>query len=299
MRRWIGYFLIAACGVAHSQTDDDSSQQIGRALRNFNKAQVLYQVYGRGFACRLEQLGPPKNGEKSSAQAAGLISQELASGHFAGYQIRLSCTPNDYEVMAVLVSGGVGTVWCVDKSMVLRTAESADLCISHGEVPPRPRRTVPDQFSKTAPDVAQETKARGYWVDSSDGLMWAAKDSEKRMGWHKAVNYCHKLRSQGYSDWRLPSIAELMSLVNMQAYATEYVGSSDILHWNGDLHVSGGLLLNGDRHWSSTQLSASKYSAFDYRVGKTMAGFEDWAEGDTMYALCVRTVPQNQTPMVP
>jgi hypothetical protein len=129
--------------------------------------------------------------------------------------------------------------------------------------------------------------------------MWAAKDSEKRMGWHKAVNYCHKLRSQGYSDWRLPSIAELMSLVNMQAYATEYVGSSDILHWNGDLHVSGGLLLNGDRHWSSTQLSASKYSAFDYRVGKTMAGFEDWAEGDTMYALCVRTVPQNQTPMVP
>ena len=129
--------------------------------------------------------------------------------------------------------------------------------------------------------------------------MWAAKDSEKRMGWHKAVNYCHKLRSQGYSDWRLPSIAELMSLVNMQAYATEYVGSSDILHWNGDLHVSGGLLLNGDRHWSSTHLSASKYSAFDYREGKTMAGFEDWAEGDTMYALCVRAVPQNQSPKVP
>ena len=43
MRQWIGYFVIAACGVAHSQTDDDSSQQIGRALRNFNKAQVFYQ----------------------------------------------------------------------------------------------------------------------------------------------------------------------------------------------------------------------------------------------------------------
>jgi hypothetical protein len=155
------------------------------------------------------------------------------------------------------------------------------------------------QHSNWNPVMAQKTHQQGYWIDPSNNLMWAAQDSDKRMGWHKAVKYCQKLRSQGYSDWRLPSITELVSLVNLKAYATEHVGSSDIMHWNGDLHVNGGLLLNGDRHWSSTQLSKSSYSAFDYREGKTMNGWEDWAEGDTMHALCVRTVPQNQTPKGP
>ncbi|MBS1800971.1 MAG: DUF1566 domain-containing protein [Acidobacteria bacterium] len=155
------------------------------------------------------------------------------------------------------------------------------------------------QHSNWTPDMAQKTHQQGYWIDASTGLMWVAQDSDKRMGWHKAAKYCEKLRTQGYSNWRLPSIEELVSLVNLQAYATEHVGSSDIMRWNGDLHVNGGLLLNGDRHWSSTKLSPNKYSAFDYRVGKTMAGFEDWAEGDTMYALCVRTVQKNQPPNNP
>ncbi len=155
------------------------------------------------------------------------------------------------------------------------------------------------QHSNWTPAIAQKTHQQGYWIDAPANLMWVAQDSDKRMSWHKAVKYCRKLRSQGYTDWRLPKIEELVSLVNFQAYATEHVGSSDIMHWNGDLHVNGGLLLNGDRHWSSTKLSRNKYSAFDYREGKTMAGFEDWAEGDTMYALCVRTVPQNQASKAP
>jgi hypothetical protein len=152
------------------------------------------------------------------------------------------------------------------------------------------------QHSNWNPVLAQKTHEQGYWIDPSTNLMWAAQDSDKRMGWHKAVTYCRKLRTQNHSDWRLPTIEELESLVNLQAYATEHVGSSDIMHWNGDLHVNGGLLLTGDRHWSSPQLSKSKYSAFDYREGKTMDGFEDWAEGDTMHALCVRTVQQSQPP---
>lgn len=180
MQRWIGWFVIAVCGVAYAQeASDDANPRILRALRTFNKAQVLYQIYGKGFACRLEQLGPPRNSAKPSAQAAGLIDEELASGQFAGYRIRWNCTPGDYQVTAVPASEDVGAVWCVDKSAVLRTAESADTCISEGKVPPRPKRATPDQFSKTAPSVGQETQARGYWVDPSNGLMWAAKDAAK------------------------------------------------------------------------------------------------------------------------
>src|ERR1700733_10029900 len=65
------------------------------------------------------------------------------------------------------------------------------------------------QFSTTAPGVAQETRAHGYWADPSTGLTWAARDSSKRMGWHKATKYSRNLRLAGYSDWRLPSIDEL------------------------------------------------------------------------------------------
>jgi hypothetical protein len=295
MRQWIAWVVIAACGVAYAQKEDgDGNAKVPGALRAFNYAQVLYQTYGKGFACQLEQLGPPPHGTKPSPLAAGLIDEELASGRFAGYELRLSCTPDDYQVTAVPASAGVGAVWCVDKSMVLRTADTADTCIAEGKIPARPKR-APDQFAKTAPSVAQETQAHGYWVDPSNGLMWAAKDSGKEVSWHKATKYCRKLRLAGYSDWRLATINELESLVNLQVYATEYVGGSDILHHNNDLQVSGGLLLTYGRQWSSTPVieadgrpSGAGFWAFWFDEGRRWKGFEDWAEGDTMNALCVR-----------
>lgn len=296
MQRWGGWLAIAICGVAYGQSvNEDASARISRALRSFNKAEVLYQVYGAGLACRLDQLGPPRNGAKRSAQAAGLIDEELASGSFAGYQIQLTCTPGDYQVTAVPVTPGLGPVWCVDKGAVLRTGVSADTCIREGRVPPRSKRTALDQFSKTDPSLAQDTQARGYWIDPSDGLMWAARDSGKRMSWHKAMKDCHKLRLAGYSDWRLATIDELESLVNLPAYATEYVGSSDILHRNARLEVSGGLLLTNGRQWSSTPVneinghtSDAHFWSFWFEEGHRWEGFEDFLEGDTMNALCVR-----------
>ncbi len=151
------------------------------------------------------------------------------------------------------------------------------------------------QFSNTVPSVAQETQARGYWTDPSNGLTWAARDNGKRVRWHKAATYCRKLRLAGYSDWRLATIDELESLVNLRSYVTEHVGSSDILHWNPDLQVSGGLLLTSDRQWSSSppsdvdgRPSKAHFWSFDFRTGRRWKGFEDIAEGDTMCALCVR-----------
>lgn len=147
----------------------------------------------------------------------------------------------------------------------------------------------------TTPSVAQNTQTHGYWTDSSTGLMWAAKDNGTHVSWHKANKYCRNLRLGGNSDWRLPTIEELEGLVNLRAYATERVGDSDILHWNGDLQVNGGLLLTGDRQWSSSPLidvdgrpSKASFWYFDYRRGWRQKGFEDIFEGDHMQAMCVR-----------
>jgi hypothetical protein len=88
MQRWIVWLVIAVCGVAYTQNQDVDNQRILRALRAFNKAQVLYRGYGNGFACRLEQLGPPQNGANPSPQTAGLIDEELASGRFVLVAVR-------------------------------------------------------------------------------------------------------------------------------------------------------------------------------------------------------------------
>ncbi|HZE24159.1 MAG TPA: DUF1566 domain-containing protein, partial [Blattabacteriaceae bacterium] len=56
---------------------------------------------------------------------------------------------------------------------------------------------------------AQETQARGFWIDPSTALMWAGKDNGKDVSWKNAAKYCRNLRLAGYSDWRLATVAEL------------------------------------------------------------------------------------------
>jgi len=44
MQQWLAWLVIAACGVACAQEGDvDANEKILRALRAFNKAQVLYR----------------------------------------------------------------------------------------------------------------------------------------------------------------------------------------------------------------------------------------------------------------
>ena len=48
-------------------------------------------------------------------------------------------------------------------------------------------------------------------VDHDSGLEWSVESNA--MIWEDAVNYCDKLTEGGYSDWRLPSISEVRTLI--------------------------------------------------------------------------------------
>ncbi len=56
----------------------------------------------------------------------------------------------------------------------------------------------------------------GVIKDTTTGLMWTQKDSYvdlgKSLSWNEANDYIKKLPSGGYSDWRLPTIAELKTI---------------------------------------------------------------------------------------
>jgi hypothetical protein len=60
-------------------------------------------------------------------------------------------------------------------------------------------------------EIDQYARA-GEWLDLSSGLLWTLKDSDHRVNWDGAVNYCQSLQTGGASNWRLPSIEELRAI---------------------------------------------------------------------------------------
>jgi hypothetical protein len=54
----------------------------------------------------------------------------------------------------------------------------------------------------------------GVVTDSWTGLFWQALGPSSGYTWSGANNYCAGLVLSGYSDWRLPSVTELNSIVD-------------------------------------------------------------------------------------
>jgi hypothetical protein len=96
--------------------------------------------------------------------------------------------------------------------------------------------------------LVQEARERGYWVDPSTGLMWAATDNGKDLNWHKAIRYCRDLQLTGNSDWRLPTIEELEGIYD----GSESTGNRANYIIAGK--PKGGLFLTGTYYWSSSPI---------------------------------------------
>jgi hypothetical protein len=50
--------------------------------------------------------------------------------------------------------------------------------------------------------------------DKATGLMWMQNDNQKGLLWQEALNYAENYEFAGYSDWRLPNVKELQSVVD-------------------------------------------------------------------------------------
>ena len=58
------------------------------------------------------------------------------------------------------------------------------------------------------------TTGNGTITDNSTGLMWAQTDGGEKMDWANALVYAENSSLAGYSDWRLPNVKELQSIVD-------------------------------------------------------------------------------------
>jgi hypothetical protein len=148
--------------------------------------------------------------------------------------------------------------------------------------------------AQSAPDTqgnVQETQVRGYWIDPSTTLMWAAKDNGKDVNWHKAIKYCRDLRLAGYSDWRLATLGELEGIYDPEANAPGQAGPRKNLR-DFTFHVKGNLFLTGNQ-WSSSRLTDDRghpsgyASRFDFNEGRVFNG-DELSFSTNKRALCVR-----------
>ncbi len=136
---------------------------------------------------------------------------------------------------------------------------------------------------------AQETLARGYWVDSSTGLIWAANDNGKDVTWGSALKYCRNLSLAGYYDWRLPSIDELQGIYDHSGFPAPHPKDVvPVLAGKG----KGGLLLTGAREWSSNRVLDDRGHRTGYAWEYDFPHGKRWKDPlgytGSLRALCVR-----------
>ena len=82
--------------------------------------------------------------------------------------------------------------------------------------------------------IASAACAGFYIFDQVTKIEWSNRSLD-RMNWPKAIDYCRNLNEGGHSDWRLPDIDELRTLIK-NCPKTETGGECRVSEKNGCLH---------------------------------------------------------------
>ncbi len=121
---------------------------------------------------------------------------------------------------------------------------------------------------------ADFTKSGDIVTDTSTGLQWQDNADAKNntRTWEGAIDYCENLTLGGYSDWRLPNINELKSIVDRSKDKPAIAdGFSNV---------------GSDYDWSSTYDVGNEGYAWIVYFGN--GGVYYKGKGDGNYVCCVR-----------
>lgn len=92
----------------------------------------------------------------------------------------------------------------------------------------------------------------GTVTDSETGLMWTTDANlfSTTKTWQEAIDYCKNLSIEGYSGWRLPSVKELLSLIDYATYNPALPADHPFLN------------VQPSYYWSSTAYASNPYCAW-------------------------------------
>lgn len=109
--------------------------------------------------------------------------------------------------------------------------------------------------------------------DSVTGLMWESTPSISIKSWQDSINYCNNFVNWWYTDWRLPSITELKSIVDYSKWSSTF-----------DTNF---FTLFPSAYWSSTNYSGNNSNAWFVYFSD---GNDVYSNGKSnfYYSICVR-----------
>ncbi len=113
-----------------------------------------------------------------------------------------------------------------------------------------PSATPPQPVVEPIQPTAQQPTQDPTWTDPATRLIWAGKDNGRNVTWPEANRYCSSLKLAGYSNWRLPTIAELAGI---------YDETLDVNGW----HIKGGIRVT-EMVWSSEAQGDFQHKAFTF-----------------------------------
>ncbi len=109
------------------------------------------------------------------------------------------------------------------------------------------------QFSGTSPSF--QDNSDGTVTDLNTGLMWQQTPDFERHNFYDAFDYVDELEIGGYTDWRLPTIKELYSLLNSNGSLdpSGSAGSQPYLYDEYFDFEYDEMMLFAGQYWSSTK----------------------------------------------
>jgi hypothetical protein len=137
---------------------------------------------------------------------------------------------------------------------------------------------TPTQDTATPEPVAG--RGDGTVVDPVSQMMWTQQDNGSRVDWEEARTYCDSLELGGFSDWRLPSLAEVR-----EVYVPAPGGSSPSNFGSTRL----GLAFSSCCFWTSSRDDEGRNQFFSLASGQPRRLMIKFVDLRLMRAVCVRS----------
>lgn len=119
--------------------------------------------------------------------------------------------------------------------------------------------------------------------DNITKLTWESSPSEIKRNWEDSMNYCNWLKKWWYNDWRLPTIQELITLVDYSRNQAPFVNINYF-----SIFYSG--FWFWPKYWSSTEYLYSKYSKNEFwTLSFYSISNESLEKNKENYSICVRS----------